>query len=116
MKKINLNDPKTLIQTAIGLGVLFVTVWIVGKAWKRSQSFSGAAGRKTPAIRGGGEFNCSQIKEYLDGNGEEWMYANMRQEYMWYLENCKHKVAKYKGNLASSFSSVDAYAHGESWD
>jgi len=54
----NLTDPKTLTQVAIGLGVLFVTVWIVGKAWKRSQSFSGAAGRRKPAIRGRHACKC----------------------------------------------------------
>lgn len=38
-------DTKKAVQIAIGLGVLFATVWVVGKAWKKSQNFSGATGR-----------------------------------------------------------------------
>lgn len=29
---------KDLINTAIGLGVLFATVWVIGKAWRKSQN------------------------------------------------------------------------------
>jgi hypothetical protein len=40
-------DTKKAVQIAIGLGVLFATVWVVGKAWKKSQNFSGASGKGT---------------------------------------------------------------------
>jgi hypothetical protein len=29
---------KYLVGVGIGLGVLFATVWVVGKAWKKSQT------------------------------------------------------------------------------
>ena len=45
-------DTKKAIQIAIGLGVLFATVWVVGKAWKRSQNFSGASGQGSLADAG----------------------------------------------------------------
>ena len=39
-------NQKQLIQTAVGLGVLFATVWVIGKAWRKSQNsnFSNAVG------------------------------------------------------------------------
>lgn len=36
----------TILNTALGLGVLFATVWVIGKAWKKSQNFSGASGQE----------------------------------------------------------------------
>ncbi len=46
-------DTKKAVQIAIGLGVLFATVWVVGKAWKKSQNFSGATGSARNVAAGG---------------------------------------------------------------
>lgn len=32
-----MNNQKNLVGVAVGIGVLFVTVWVISKAWKSGQ-------------------------------------------------------------------------------
>jgi len=55
-----------IINTAIGLGVLFATVWVVGKAWRKSQenNFTSAGGngeRDTADFAFCRKCNCNQF-------------------------------------------------------